>query len=196
MNNIELSNMPHDKWVEYKRENRSVLLNSYPEYDFGARLEVIKKFKEILEQENIRLFLSGGALLGCYREKDFIPWDHDVDMDVFAEELAPKFDIVKSKLIDMGYIVRGIKEYPNMKINVYCSGEKIGIIALYLDSDKKKRYRYVHSWPADLYVQSEKVIFKGISFEAPSALRYIEHTYGKNWKTPMKKNYLSKDLFR
>lgn len=196
MNNTELSNMPHDKWVEYKRRNRFTLLNSYPNYNFEARMQVIKVFKKLLEKENIRLFLSGGSLLGHYRDGDFIPWDHDVDLDVFAEELAPKFDLIRAQLIEMGFLVRAIRGYPNMKINVFHSGEKVGIAALYLDNESQTRYRYMYRWPAKIYTQSEKVVFKGVDLEAPNVLGYIEHTYGQNWNKPMKQNYFSKELFR
>ena len=196
MNNIQISNMSHSEWVIYKKQNKNILLNSYPNYNFSARLEIMTSFKKILQEENIELFLSGGTLLGCHREGNFIPWDPDVDMDVFAEQLIPKFDIIKSKLVDLGYIVRSIDQYPNMKINVYNSGEKIGILALYLNPDTKMRYRYRHKWPARLYESSQLVIFKNIEFRAPEVLGYLEHTYGKNWGVPMRKNYFNKDLFR
>ena len=196
MNSVEISDMPHDKWIEYKRKNRAALLNCYPNYNFEARIQVIKVFKKLLEKENIRLFLSGGTLLGHHRDGNFIPWDHDVDLDVFAEELAPKFDSIRLQLIEMGFVVRAIRGYPNMKINVYHSGEKIGIAALYLNEEEQTRYRYVHRWPAEVYIQSEKVVFKGIALEAPNVLGYIEHTYGKNWNKPMKQNYFSEGLFR
>ena len=196
MNSIEISNMPHSEWVIYKKQNRNDILNSYPNHDFNARLKIMVNFKKILQEENIDLFLSGGALLGCHREEDFIPWDPDVDMDVFAEQLIPKFDIIKSKLIDLGYIVRGIKEYPNMKINVYNLGEKVGILALYLNRDTKTRYRFKHKWPAKLYEKNQSVVFKNIKFQAPDVLGYIEHTYGKNWNIPARENYFNKALFR
>ena len=188
--------MPHIEWVAYKRENAATLLNSYPNYNLEARVEVMKVFKEILEKENIRLFLSGGTLLGCHRDGDFIPWDHDVDLDVFSEELQPKFHKIRDQLIERGFIVRAISEYPNMKINVYYSGEKVGIVGLYLDRAAKLRYRYIHKWPSQIYENSQKVDFRGMSFEAPNVLQYIEHTYGLDWAVPLKQNYFNKELFR
>ena len=41
---------------------------------------------EILEKIDIFYFIQGGVLLGAYRENDFIKWDWDVEISLFAEE--------------------------------------------------------------------------------------------------------------
>ena len=79
LTNKEISNLSYDDWIAYKAYNSDKLLNKYPNYNFEARLEIILVFKEICEKEGVKLFLSNGALLGAYREKDFISWDHDVN---------------------------------------------------------------------------------------------------------------------
>ena len=154
-------------------------------------------FKEILEKENIKLFLANGALLGAYREKDFILWDNDVDMDVLAEEFFPKYEKIRQELIRRGFIVRGIENYPDMKINVFHMGEKVGILSLYLDVKNNIRYRGPYIWPKEFYEKSEKIKFKGIEFNAPKILDYLIHQYGKKWNIPNNtKNYLAKTVFR
>lgn len=187
--------MSHSEWIKYKKKNKDALLNSFPNYNFNARMEMMANFKKILSEEGVDLFLSGGTLLGYLREGDFIQWDPDVDMDVFAEQLIPKFDTIKNKLTHLGYITRGIREYPNMKINAYHSGEKVGIAALYLNPVKKIRYRYRYKWPASLYERGQNIIFKNMNFQAPDVLGYVEHTYGKDWNTPSKENYFNRSLY-
>lgn len=194
MNNKKINNLSHKDWILYKKKNISKLLNSYPNYDFETRLEVMKKIKDIAEEEGVSLYLANGALLGAVREKDFIPWDNDVDMDVLAEELEPKFKIIKNKLINLGYIVRGIKLYPQMKINIYHEGEKVGISALYLKD--QIRYRGPYKWPKEFYEEAEAINFKGVTFKTPKINQYLIHQYGKNWEIPLKENYFNKDLFR
>jgi len=194
MNNKKISSLSHSEWVIFKKKNISVLLNSYPDYDFEARLEIMKNIKNIVEAEGMDLFLANGTLLGAIREKDFIPWDDDVDMDVLAEALEPKFEIIKDRLVDLGYIVRGVTKYPQMKINVYYGGEKVGILALYLKD--QIRHRGPYKWPKALYEEPEEIIFKGLTFKTPKIYEYLLHQYGKDWKTPLKKNYFNKDLFK
>ena len=199
MNNKELSELDHKQWSIYREKNKDKIMNKYPNHNFEVRIKVMKDFKRILEEEQVTLFLAGGSLLGFYRDNDFIAWDNDVDMDVLAEELEPKFEIVKEKLLKMGYLVRTIKEYPSMKINVYHEGEKIGILALYLNKEKNVRYRTDYVWPAEIYEEQnrETVVFKNVIFEAPDVEKYVFHTYGESWNKPITKdkNYLSKKVF-
>ena len=194
MNNLEISQLPQHEWVEYKRQNRDKLLNKYPNYDFDSRFEIMLKFKEIVEDEGLTLLLANGTLLGAVREKDFIEWDDDVDMDTLAEEFVPKFETIKGRLLDLGYIVRAIPDYPRMKINVYNKGEKVGILAIY--KGEKNYHRGPYRWPLEVYENLEEIEFRGIKFVTPKIEKYIEHQYGKNWKTPKRENYLSEDVFR
>lgn len=192
----EINKLSHQDWVKYKKQHKSKLLNSYPNYDFKVRFEIIKEFKKILEEEGINLYLSGGTLLGVYRDGDFIKWDPDVDMDVLYEELEPKFKMVRDKLIRLGYIVRAIDTYSKMKINVYHGGEKVGILAMYLSEDGKTRYRYIYKWPADVYKDSQKIEFRGLEFDTPNIEGYLNHTYGVDWRIPKRNNYFNKSVYR
>ena len=194
MDNRQISDLPHAQWLEYKHENHAKLFNQYPDYDHHARHQVMRDFKTILEEQGITLFLANGALLGAYREGDFIAWDDDVDMDVLAEEIIPKQDAVREKLVELGYIVRVVKEHNRGKINVHYAGEKVGIVYLY--SNGPIRYRQAWKWPNSLYENREKITFKGVEFTAPSIEKYLIHQYGEDWATPKTENYFSEDLYR
>ena len=45
-------------------------------------LDLLKKFKQFCETNNIRYFLSNGSLLGAVKYRGFIPWDDDIDVFV------------------------------------------------------------------------------------------------------------------
>ncbi|OQR72126.1 fukutin-related protein-like [Tropilaelaps mercedesae] len=42
----------------------------------------------VLEAANVRYWLEGGSLLGAARNGDIIPWDYDVDIGIYEEDIA------------------------------------------------------------------------------------------------------------
>ena len=49
-------------------------------------LQILKAFDKVCRENGIRYSLHGGTLLGCIREKGFIPWDDDVDVSMTRAE--------------------------------------------------------------------------------------------------------------
>ena len=65
-----------------------------------AMVRMLRIFHLIAVRHNIRYWLSFGTLIGAARHKGFIPWDHDVDIEM------PLQDYVK-------FFTVGSKELPN-----------------------------------------------------------------------------------
>lgn len=68
--------------------------------------KVLRAFDEICKANGIPYFLDSGTLLGAVRHHDFIPWDDDLDIAVFAcdfprlkaaliEQLPPELEYVE-----------------------------------------------------------------------------------------------------
>lgn len=48
----------------------------------------------ILDRQNVRYWLEGGSLLGAVRNGDIIPWDYDVDIGVYQDDISKSTHLV------------------------------------------------------------------------------------------------------
>lgn len=67
-----------------------------------ALRETTKYVVNILESSGVRYWLEGGSLLGAARHQDIIPWDYDVDLGIYLEDV-PNCDYLKN--LDSGSLV-------------------------------------------------------------------------------------------
>lgn len=58
-------------------------------------ISVINALHLLFTNNKINYFLDAGTLLGLYRDGDFIPWDHDLDIGVFEEQIPQVENILK-----------------------------------------------------------------------------------------------------
>jgi len=75
-NSNEKIKCPDSKWRKIKRAN----LNT-KKFDFKSRTRNLLEVKSILEGMKIPFFLTHGALLGAYRNHDYIKYDDDIELD-------------------------------------------------------------------------------------------------------------------
>jgi len=52
----------------------------------AKNLEIAKYFTQFCKENDIRVFLCGGACLGAIRHQGFIPWDDDIDLFILAPD--------------------------------------------------------------------------------------------------------------
>ena len=160
------------------------------------------KICDILDNLKINYFLTSGILLGAVRDNDFIKWDWDIEISVFANEFLPKIDLISNKLHNANFKIEKIIRNKN--------NSKIDFIGLYpKEVTAYTIYAYKYSKIRNVYWRKELTIpfrylekfskfeFLGRQFNCPLHLsEYLTFVYG-DWKKPLrtsnKKVYLTKN---
>lgn len=181
----------------------------------GRNLKVARKLLfdviDILEKNSIPYHLEGGTLLGIVRDKDLLPWDHDVDISV-PETEVDRIIKLGPELLLKGYKFSkrksGIEHGPIKKaaysvMKVKPLFKYLGrIFSRRLFSDfvvldifvKMKDEKYTY-WQAQgkvmrvdnrYYESFETIDYLGRSLRVPNHYReYLTEKYG-DWSIPVK----------
>lgn len=72
------------------------------------------KLKKICEDNQLKYFMLGGAMLGAVRHKGFIPWDDDMDFGLLREDYEKLYSLLSdsSDLEVLSYKNGGTHDYP------------------------------------------------------------------------------------
>jgi phosphorylcholine metabolism protein LicD len=158
--------------------------------------------KVILDKQNQEFFLTCGTLLGCVRDKNFIPYDNDIDIGIFNNKFKPSIEqhIIHSKKFTLKHKLGKIEDsyelsfkhkngvsidiflhYPLEENNYYYCPSFFGIC------DKKLggfcRWKYHINGLKNIKFQNELYLIPSNEEE------YLEKAYGKNWKIPIQFTY-------
>ena len=158
--------------------------------------------KKILKQNNTPFFLCWGTLLGQYRENQFIEHDHDIDIGIIRENFdkSIKDIILQSGLFKFEYEYGELNK--NYEISFTHLETKIPIdIFIFYNIDNDLYYTSTHTdkcnntkygfckWARHLR-GFKNTNFMGETYQIPkNTEEYLEESYGKNWRIPIKFNY-------
>jgi len=178
MNIQELSNCSEDDWATYS--HKIVAKSFIPIED---RVKIFKEVYSLIVQMNLRVWITGGTLLGAIRDKAFIESDDDIDMDMLEPDFIDVMYVLKGKLINLGYIVRLI-DGDNPKMSFFKNGFKTSIGALKIQ--EKWLTRPMQKYPKIIFETDNFVEFYGVRCLTPNPpVDYLEHVYGKQWIVPI-----------
>ncbi len=159
-----------------------------------AQKEGLILIKNIFEKIGVTYYLSSGTLLGAVREKDFIPWDWDVQMYLTMENAYPLRDKITKSFINNSFIIHKFNDNnDSLKWDIRRNGIIFELTAWYLKG--KWRYRKKESMrvPAYLFDGYYNINFKGINYRTLNPPEeYLKFCYG-DWKTP--KRTSRKDIY-
>lgn len=60
--------------------------------------EILKKFRDVCEQNHLQYFLAYGTLLGAVRHKGYIPWDDDIDVWMPRSDMEKFLEIANEQM--------------------------------------------------------------------------------------------------
>lgn len=177
----------------------------------GARKD-LEEIQAVFDKFGVRLFLTYGALLGIYREKNFIPHDDDIDLCIIDEIDYETRKKIGHLLQDIGYGPQpiGFNVFGRLEPaeNGYNGDGESGIIVCqkrirttlfffkkeecpvhgvdYTCFPKYGSGRLIFT-PAHFFDKPDTIKFKGKKYLTPSPIKdYLEFMYGKDWKKPIK----------
>lgn len=119
-------------------------------------IDLLLKLDEICSQHNLRYYIAFGTCLGALRHKGFIPWDHDIDVLMpaedakrllaFQDEFGDKY-FIQCKKTDpaFGTIAYKLRNsdtaciWPEYKHCTFNQGLNIDIYPYYIAPDSKIR---------------------------------------------------------
>lgn len=158
--------------------------------------EVLLEVDGLLKELKIKYFLSCGTALGLYRDGNFIPWDDEIDIDIYSEIFIPRMEEMKEKFINHNFIARLTSRGKTSKMSVFKKGVKVAMGAIY-DNNEGYRCDSYQKFPIDFYENAVQFELGGVNFTLPGPLdKYLTFYYG-DWKTPIKsynpEEYLNKN---
>lgn len=183
----KLSNLGHKEW------ERIVESKMTKKLDKNLAMRDLVSMKKVLDKNGVNFWLTGGTLLGLFRDSDFISFDDDVDVAVYEEEFLLKYDVLKQEFIEEGFIFRAVKKTMGTKINLYRYGkskfQKNSIDGLFLcEKYKNNKFRLSRTkkYPKKYFETFGTITFNDIVFRIPTPPeKYLSSVYS-NWRKKIK----------
>ncbi len=72
---------------------------------WSVQMDILEQIDKICKKHNITYYADGGTLLGAVRHKGFIPWDDDLDVQMYRDDLEKFCKVAKEESLfpsDMG----------------------------------------------------------------------------------------------
>lgn len=79
-------------------------------------LDMLTLIGDILDRHGVRWWLQGGTLLGAARHQGFIPWDDDMDIDIYKPDLQKALEALRSELPPTMIVPEPPKKSPIYKV--------------------------------------------------------------------------------
>jgi phosphorylcholine metabolism protein LicD len=163
-------------------------------------LSLFKVFEQVAKDYNITYWASFGTCLGAKREGKIIPWDDDMDLEIWEEdkqvlikhenEIIQKYgicftrDIVWNSVGTLKIEYVNYNKYPKPFIDCVTMMKKDNKIII--------KSPFTRATDPTCYHDLSSMVLENIPFEdtvipVPTSDSFLENCYGKDWRTPKKR---------
>jgi phosphorylcholine metabolism protein LicD len=182
---------------------------AFDRYALEALIQADKAFKTM----DAWFFLDFGTLLGAYRNKDFIPYDNDLDVAILYESKSQDmknvlqqygFKFENSQVVkDSNKTVVETYYYKGVCLDFFIYYKKGAEIYAYLpqahETKDSKKANMTNGFPVIIHriegTEFSKMKFLGHYFYVPdNTSQWLESIYGKSYMTPVENFYHSENL--
>ncbi|KAK3584623.1 hypothetical protein CHS0354_005218 [Potamilus streckersoni] len=156
-----------------------------------ALRETAKHVFSILESCKVRYWLEGGSLLGAARHNDIIPWDYDIDIGIYKEDVLKCSALasinVEPFVDDEGFVWEKAIEGDFLRVQYSQSNRlHVDIFPFYSKNGTMtkntwfKTHRQDMEFPERFLLPLTKIKFAGIEASAPNNVtEFLELKFGK-----------------
>lgn len=111
-------------------------------------IELLKVFIKICEENNLRYYFTGGALIGVLRHQGFIPWDDDIDVGMPRKDYD-RFLKLMEKKIPEGYGICNRYTDENWHFAMSQFIDKESEIVIHLAEEERRAHIWIDVFPLD-----------------------------------------------
>ena len=187
--NTQIQNIKNKQFAMGKINEKTPTLKL--EFNKTEAIENLKDIKKVFDALGIKWAIIGGTLLGCIREQDFLKHDTDMDITVKIEDYTSNIEKVFinngfNHVATFGSVEKGLE------LRFIKRGIQIDIIFLY--DEGKQSWLGVWDNEGSLikamfnkFDIDKTTNFLGVEVGIPNnPIKYLETSFGKNWKIPVK----------
>lgn len=147
--------------------------------------QMMKDLHDIMEEAKITYWIEGGTLLGAVRHKGIIPWDDDLDIQMYATDHEKFLVQVVPALKKLGYEYSAFKITSSKTKFKILKGEIPPSCDIFLATEKKGKLDVGDDWkhisvddllPLKLYDFGNVTVWG-----AHNPIPYLDDCYGKTW---------------
>jgi len=128
---------------------------------WAVELDLLDQLLAVCKKHDIKIFASGGTLLGTVRHEGFIPWDDDIDMMMFREDYEKLCEVAKYEFEEPYFFQTEYTDPGSLRGHAQLrNSETTGIL-----NNEKGKYKFnqgifIDIFPLDVVVDDETLFEK------------------------------------
>ena len=77
---------------------------------WAVEIDLLFEFIRICNKYGLKWYMGGGSMLGTVRHKGYIPWDDDIDLNLFRKDYDKFCEVAKNEIMAPYYFTDGTKD--------------------------------------------------------------------------------------